>query len=59
MSGEAEVPSGFEMARSSVSKGICLRHGRHAANSNLSLSKANPNFQENILEVTCFYPKVK
>lgn len=59
VSGEAEVPSGFEMARSSVTKGICLRLGRHAPKSSLFLSKANPSFWENIFEETCFYPSVK
>lgn len=59
MSGEAEVPSVFEMARSSATMGICLRHGRRGPKSDLSLSKASPSFQENVFEETCFYPSVK
>jgi len=55
-SAEAEVRSGFEIARSSVSKGIYLRHRRHAPKPDLSLSKANPSLQANIFGGTYFHP---
>lgn len=58
-SAEVEVLSDFEVARSSITNGICLRHGTFAPKSDLSLSKANPSLQENIFEETCLYPNVK
>lgn len=54
-SSEAEVPSGFEIAGSSVTKGIYLRHRGHELKSDLSLSKANPSLLADIFGGTYFH----